>query len=36
MASSSNTDEFIRLMSDYGAAVRLAYKNNAPAGDIDR
>lgn len=36
LASSSNADEFIRLMSDYGAAVRLAYKNNAPAGDIDR
>lgn len=27
LASSSNADEFIRLMSDYGAAMRLAYKN---------
>ena len=36
LASSSNTDEFISLISYYGASASLAYKNNAPAGDIDR
>ena len=33
--TSNESQEFIKLMADYGNAIRLAYKNNPPTGDID-
>ncbi len=35
LSTKSAADDFVKMMADYGAAVRLAYKNNPPEGDID-
>lgn len=36
LSTNSESDDFIKLMADYGTSVCMAYKRNPPAGNIDK
>lgn len=36
LSTSTEVDEYKKLMADYGSAVRLAYKKNPPSGNLDQ
>ena len=36
LSTNSESDEFIKLMANYGTSVCMAYKKNPPAGNIDK
>ncbi len=35
LSTKSEVDEYIKLLADYGASVKLAYRNNPPSSNLD-